>query len=64
MTSTEFRAALARLGYSQRAFAGYVGTNERTVRRWCEGTQDIPGWVPVMIGLMSHPPPSVFRSLP
>lgn len=52
MTAPDFRAALARLGMSQRAFARYVRANERTVRRWAEGAQDIPGWVPVMLALM------------
>lgn len=52
MTAHEFRAALARLGYTQRAFARFVQANERTIRRWAEGSQDIPGWVPVMLGLM------------
>lgn len=56
MTSSDFRAALARLGYSQRAFAAYVGANERTVRRWVEGAQDIPRWVPVLLGLLTPPP--------
>jgi DNA-binding transcriptional regulator YiaG len=37
---------------TQRAFAAFVGANERTVRRWAIGEQDIPQWVPVMIGLM------------
>ena len=54
MTAPDFRAALARLGMTQRAFARYVCANERTVRRWAEGAQDIPGWVPVMLSLMEQ----------
>jgi DNA-binding transcriptional regulator YiaG len=54
MTTTEFRAALATLGYSLRGFAAYVGANERTVRRWALGEQDIPAWVPVLLGLMQR----------
>ena len=52
MTSTDFRRRIAALGYSQRGFASYVGANERTVRRWAEGEQDIPQWVSVMLDLM------------
>jgi len=54
MTPTAFRQAIAALGYTQRGFASYVGSNERTVRRWAEGAQDIPAWVPVMLGLMAR----------
>lgn len=51
MTHTELRAALARLRTSQRAFATEIGANERTVRRWVSGKQDIPKWVQVVIRL-------------
>jgi len=54
MTSPEFRAALSRVGHTQRGFAAYVGANERTVRRWAEGEQDIPKWVAVMLVLMER----------
>jgi len=59
MSAPDFRAALARLGMTQRAFARYVHANERTVRRWAEGAQDIPGWVPVMLALMERVSPVV-----
>ncbi len=52
MTAGEFRAALAAVGYTQRGFAAFTGSNERTVRRWALGEQDIPPWVPVMLALM------------
>lgn len=54
MTAEQLRLALKRLGYTQRGFARYVGANERTVRRWVDGEQDIPGWVPVLIGLLDR----------
>jgi DNA-binding transcriptional regulator YiaG len=54
MTNQEFRADLKALGYSLRGFAAYVGANERTVRRWALGEQDIPAWVPVMLGLLQR----------
>jgi transcriptional regulator with XRE-family HTH domain len=49
VTSAEFRTELAKLGISQRRFATYTGSNERTVRRWALGDQDIPPWVPVIL---------------
>jgi transcriptional regulator with XRE-family HTH domain len=52
LTAAEFRAALAEVGYSQRGFASFTGSNERTVRRWALGEQRIPPWVPVMLRLM------------
>ena len=52
MTAAEFRAALEAVGYSQRGFAAYTGSNERTVRRWALGEKDIPPWVPVLLALM------------
>ena len=54
LTPLDFRTALARVGYSQRAFARLVGANERTVRRWTAGTLDVPTWVPVLLGLMEQ----------
>jgi DNA-binding transcriptional regulator YiaG len=54
VTAEDFRAAINRLGYGQRSFAEYVGANERTVRRWASGEQDIPQWVPRMLDLMAR----------
>lgn len=49
MTPEDFRAHIARLGYSQAGFARHVGKNERTVRRWAKGEIDVPGWVELML---------------
>jgi DNA-binding transcriptional regulator YiaG len=54
MTADAFRAALASLGHTQQGFAAYIGANERTVRRWACGEQDIPPWVSVMLDLMGR----------
>ena len=54
MTAEEFRLRITALGHTQRGFADYVGANERTVRRWAEGEQDIPRWVSVMLDLMER----------
>lgn len=48
MTAPDFRAALERLELTQRGFARVCGCNERTVRRWALGEQDIPKWVELM----------------
>ena len=56
MTPTDFCRRIAALGYSQRGFAAYVGANERTVRRWALGEQDIPPWVDTMLDLMERIP--------
>jgi DNA-binding transcriptional regulator YiaG len=52
MTATEFRAELAGLGLSQTSFASITSVGDRTVRRWAAGTQDIPGWVPLVLRLL------------
>jgi DNA-binding transcriptional regulator YiaG len=54
MTAAEFRNRLAEYPCYQREFARYVGANERTVRRWAEGQQDIPKWVSVVLDLMEQ----------
>lgn len=54
MTAKEFCQRIQALGYSQRGFAAYVGANERTVRRWALGEQDIPPWVGVMLALLEE----------
>lgn len=54
ITAHEFREGLARLDMSLREFARYTGADERTVRRWAGGEQDIPPWVPVMLELMDR----------
>jgi DNA-binding transcriptional regulator YiaG len=56
VTHVEFRAALARLGYSQTSFAELVKVGDRTVRRWAAGTQEIPGWVPLLLSLLAERP--------
>lgn len=63
MTHTEFRAALESLGLSQSAFGRLTGQLPRQVRRWAsekppkpgEKPVVIPGWVPLVIGLLRLP---------
>ncbi len=42
MTTNQFRAALSRLGLSQRGASRIFGVNERTVRRWALGEVSVP----------------------
>lgn len=62
MTVTERGAALAALGWSQRYFAGRIGYNESSVRRWfrigADAPPDIDLWLAAAGGwMMAHPPP-------
>lgn len=53
MTPADFLAALPRVAHPLHWFADFTGANLRTVRRWVNGSQDIPGWVPVLL-LLRH----------
>lgn len=52
MKPDEFQERVKAAGFSIHGFAHYAETNVRTVRRWVDGEQDIPGWVGVMLGLI------------
>jgi DNA-binding transcriptional regulator YiaG len=57
MTPAELKTARKTLGISAEGFARLVGVaSGRTVRRWEDGTQDIPGPVVVLTGLMLRIP--------
>ena len=42
MTADRFRQALDLLEFNSRDFAAWIDGNDRTVRRWAAGKQDIP----------------------
>lgn len=42
MTATEFREALARLGWTQAALARHLGYNPRTMSAYARGHQPVP----------------------
>ena len=52
MTPEEFRAARERLGLSAHGLARKLGVHPRTVFRWQDGTQPIPG--PVAAALRAY----------
>ena len=58
MTPTEFRAARRTLQLSTEALAEQLHVDPRTVRRWQEGSQPVPGPVAVAMALLlRHAPP-------
>lgn len=57
MTPSELKKARHKLGLSANAFARLVGVSDgRTVRRWEDGTQDVPGPVMVLLGTIMAVP--------
>ena len=54
MTHDQFRAALAELELSQAGFARLALVDDRTVRRWCDGSRAVPGPVVALLGMMAH----------
>lgn len=53
MSPQTFRASLDAMGLSHRGFADTIRVEDRTVRRWLDGSRAIPAWVPVMIRLLA-----------
>ena len=52
MTPEEFRAARERLGLSAHGMARRLNVHPRTVQRWADGSQDVPGPVAFAIHTM------------
>lgn len=52
MTPNQYRAALEKLGLSQRGAAIFLGVDERTSRRWIAGDASIPKSVELILRLM------------
>lgn len=52
MTANQYRAALKKLGLSQRGFAKLVGSGERTSRRWALGEAEVPECIAILLRLM------------
>ena len=66
--ATRLRAELARLGLSQRGLARLLDLSDRTIRRYCAGTEDVPRVVWLALSAItprdtgSVPPPSDGRT--
>jgi hypothetical protein len=52
MNAAQYKAALARLGLSQRGAAVFFDVDERTSRRWALGEQPPPRAVQIALELM------------
>jgi DNA-binding transcriptional regulator YiaG len=52
MTPTAFEKAIAKLGFSQSAFARQIAVNDRTVRSWINGRFPVPRVVAQLVNLM------------
>jgi transcriptional regulator with XRE-family HTH domain len=52
MTPMQYRAAIEKLGLSQRAAAAFLGVDERTSRRWALDEAQIPESVAMLLRLM------------
>lgn len=52
MTANQYRAALDKLGLSQRGAGSLFEVDERTSRRWALGERTIPPCVSIVLRLM------------
>ena len=52
MTPIQYKAAIERLGLSQRAAGAFLGVDERQSRRWIAGDSAIPESVAKLLRLM------------
>ncbi|MCW2195065.1 hypothetical protein AB7M45_007838 [Bradyrhizobium elkanii] len=55
ISSDDFKAELAKQGMSVSAFARVWCQNLSTVRKWANGGNDIPTWVPIALTMMTLP---------
>ncbi len=52
MSTAEYRKALEQCGFDYVLFAEVIGVNERTVRRWADGSRKIPTIVSGVLRLL------------
>jgi transcriptional regulator with XRE-family HTH domain len=52
MTPNQYRAAIKKLGLSQRQAGSFLGVDERTSRRYASGEVDIPHATALLLQLM------------
>lgn len=62
MTPTDFTAALASLGLSQKAFARLTGLHTTTVSRWATGGLPISGWAKALLDAWASCPEALERA--
>lgn len=69
MNATRLRECLAALGWSQRGLAAFLECDERMVRRWAAGADQVPAVVAAWIEARAvhaeaHPPPIGWQRRP
>lgn len=52
MTPNQYRAAIEKIGLSQRSAGTFLGVDERSSRRWASGEAEIPEAVGKLLRLM------------
>lgn len=56
MTGPEFKADLAEIQMSVKAFARITGSIAERVQKWVHSEEDIPSWVPVLTAVLKNSP--------
>ena len=59
MNATEMRDALEALGISQTELASWLGARPRSVRRYLDGSRDVPPGLGLLLAYLLHRPEAV-----
>ncbi len=59
VTAEEFSEALSDIGMPPLAFGRIFGFEEKRIRQWMSGEQDIPIWVPVVMAVLQNVPGAI-----
>lgn len=62
MTAEEFRTALQSIDMPPLAFGRICGFEEKRIRQWMTGEQDIPIWVPVFVSVLTNVPGALYEA--
>jgi|GEM_PF-6759092 hypothetical protein len=62
MTGQQLRTALDGLDMPYMEFCRLTGANERTVKKWLDGEQDIPTWVSMALYIFKNQPDAVLEA--
>lgn len=54
MTPTQFRTAITALGLKPTSAALALGVDQRTVRRYLDGTRPVPKTVEILLGMIAR----------
>jgi plasmid maintenance system antidote protein VapI len=59
MNATEMRVALEALGISQTELATWLGVGSRSIRRYLDGSRDVPPALALLLAYLLHRPEAV-----